>query len=95
MIKGVTSQATWDDNFSEYKPFSIICAQAGSPTTKYAELVVTIKSICKHYESTGRICMYGSIYNASNNTIFVSEISARVLAVALSTNPIESYSVLN
>jgi len=91
----VTSQATWDDNFSEYKPFSIICARAGSPTTKYPALVVRITSISKDYASTGRICMYGSIYNASNNTIFVSEISVRVLAVALSSNPMEDWSVLD
>jgi hypothetical protein len=50
----MTSRATWDDNFSEYKPFSIICAQAGSPTTKNAELVVTIDYIQKD-TNTGRI----------------------------------------
>lgn len=88
-----TSQATWDDNFSEYKPFSIISAEAGSPTTKYPGLVVTIEGIRKD-TNTGRICIDGSIYNASNNTISVSEISVRVLAVALSTNPTESYSIL-
>ena len=90
----VTSQATWDDNFSEYKPFSIIYARAGSPTAKYPELVVTIEGIRKD-TNTGRIRIDGSIYNASNNTISVSEISVGVLAVALSTNPTESYSILD
>jgi hypothetical protein len=94
IFMATTSQATWDDNFSEYKPFSIISTEAGSPTTKYPELVVTIEGIRKD-TNTGRICIDGSIFNASNNTIFVSEISVRVLAVALSTNPLESYSILN
>ena len=89
-----TSQATWDDNFSAYKPFSITSAEAGSPTTKYPELIVRIATIIKDVD-TGRIYIDGSIFNASNNTIFVSEISVRILAVVISSNPLENWSVLD
>ena len=93
-FNAITSRSTWDDNFREYKPFSIISAEAGSGTAVYAAVVVTINFITKDPD-TGRIVMSGSIINASDSTLLVDKISARVLAVALSNNPMDSYSLLD
>ena len=94
-FSGITSQATWDDNFSIYKPFSIINAEAGSPTTKEPGLIVKITSIGKDTD-TGRIRVSGLIFNASTVTYIVSEIEVRVLCVTIGDdfNPISNYSNL-
>jgi hypothetical protein len=55
---------------------------------------VRVDTILKDVNN-GRIYIHGGIFNASNSTIFVSEISVRVLAVALSSNPMENWSVLD
>ena len=94
-FSGITSQATWDDNFSTYKPFSIINAEAGSPTTKEPGLIVKITAIGEDTD-TGRIRVSGVIFNASTVTYIVSEIKVKVLCVTVggNFNPITDYSNL-
>jgi len=94
-FSGITSQATWDANFSTYKPFSIINAEAGSSTTKEPGLIVKITAIGEDTD-TGRIRVSGVIFNASTVTCIVSEIEVRVLCVTVGDNfnPITNYSNL-